>query len=292
MRTLIVTLALAGALHAGFAVAQRRPATPAEAQSYITSAFLSQADPGSMSPSVALGPELEKALGLPAGTDRVKVYQAVVPLTGDQRLEVRPATQAELADYGARRCLDRSAPHPLLTVEAGGTRLLLQYDLQALNILYVGRLGLPDPDPRPVAKAEPSLVASAPGAVRKPELINIAWTAEFAYNSTRLTAEAAAKLDNEVVPKLIDSKDIKYLNVYGHTDRIGNPNYNRRLSERRAEAVRAYLVSKGVDNDKIEVFGYGKTLPVKSCPQVKKRAELIECLAPNRRTVVEVQTTQ
>jgi outer membrane protein OmpA-like peptidoglycan-associated protein len=217
------------------------------------------------------------------------VYQAVVPLAGDLRLEVRPATPSEIADYGMRRGLDRRASHPLFTVEAGSTKLLVQYDLQALNMVFVGRLGLPDPDPRPV----PPIASAAPTPEGKgPQLINIAWTAEFGYNSTRLTPEAQAKLDNEVVPKLIASKDIKYLNVYGHTDRLGAPDYNRQLSEKRAAAVREYLVSKGVDADKIEVFGYGKTLPVKACPEAKKRSELIECLAPNRRTVVEIQTTQ
>jgi len=55
--------------------------------------------------------------------------------------------------------------------------------------------------------------------------------------------------------------------------------------------VRDYLVSKGVDPDKIEVFGYGQTLPVKSCRDEKERSALIECLAPNRRIVVEIQAT-
>jgi outer membrane protein OmpA-like peptidoglycan-associated protein len=288
MRILIVAIALAGTVHAGLVLAQRRPATEAEAQSYITSAFLSQADPGAMSPNVALGPELEQALGLQSGTDRVKVYQAVVPLTGEQRLEVRRATTAEISDYGMRRGLDRTSPHPLFTVEAGGTKLLLQYDLQALNIVYVGRLGLPDPDPRPVVQA-----AAAPAAAgKKADLINVAWTAEFPYNSARLTPDMRAKLDSEVVPKLIASKDIKYLNVYGHADRLGAPEYNRQLSEKRAEAVRAYLVSRGMDGSKIQSQGYGKTSPVKACPAQTDRKALIACLGPNRRVEIEISGTR
>jgi len=287
MRTVAITIALAGALHAGLALAQRRPATEAEALSYITSAFISQADPGAMSPGVALGPELEKALGLPPGADRLKVYQAVVPLADDPRLEVRRAAPADVAAYGPRRGLNLSSPspaspHPLFTVQTGKVKLLVQYDLKALNIVFVGQLGLPDPDPRPVvAKAEPTPSKAA--------LVNLAWTAEFHYGSAELTPEARARLDGEIVPKLIGSKDIRYLHVYGHSDRTGSPEHNRRLSERRAEAVRDYLVSKGVDADKIEVFGYGQTLPVKSCTDEKDRRALIECLAPNRRIVVEVQ---
>ena len=93
------------------------------------------------------------------------------------------------------------------------------------------------------------------------------------------------------MPKLIEAKDIRYLHVYGHSDRTGAADANRRLSEKRAENVRAYLISKGVDPDKIEVFGYGQTLPLKSCTEEQDRRALIECLAPNRRIVVEVQAT-
>ena len=284
MRTLIIAFAFVCALLTVPAFAQRRPATEAEAQSYIMSAFLSHADPGSMSPGVALGPELEMEFKLPPGTDRAEVYEAVMSLTGEQRLEVRRATPAEIADYGKRRNLDTSSPHPLFTVSDGQVTLLLQYDLQALNILFVGQLGLPDPDPAPpVAALGPGTAAPQTG------LVNVAWTAEFAFNSTKLSPDAIAKLDKEVVPKLAGSKEIRYLHLYGHSDRIGSAEYNRRLSEMRAEAVRAYLVSKGIDASKIEVFGYGKTLPVKSCTEHKERAALIECLAPNRRIVVEVQ---
>jgi len=286
MRTVVLTIALAGALHAGLSLAQRRTATEAEAMSYITSAFISQADPGVMSPAVALGPELEKALGLPSGTDRVKVYQAVVPLANDPRLEVRRAAPDDVAAYGARRGFDPASPHPLFTVQAGQVKLLVQYDLKAFNIVFVGQLGVPDPDPVVVAKAD-----SAAPAPSKPALVNLAWTAEFSYGSAELTPEARARLDSEIVPKLIASKDIRYLNVYGHSDRTGSTEYNRRLSEKRAEAVRDYLVSKGVDPDKIEVFGYGQTLPVKSCRDQQERDALIECLAPNRRIVVEIQAT-
>ena len=74
--------------------------------------------------------------------------------------------------------------------------------------------------------------------------------------------------------------------VTGHTDRIGTDAYNQKLSERRADAVRDYLVSKGVDKAKIETIGLGEKQPVVQCDQKNLKA-LIECLQPNRR--VEVQ---
>ena len=52
-----------------------------------------------------------------------------------------------------------------------------------------------------------------------------------------------------------------------------------------------YLVTQGASAEKIEVFGFGKTLPVKSCRDAKGRKALIECLAPNRRVQIEVQGT-
>ena len=148
----------------------------------------------------------------------------------------------------------------------------------------------PAPAPAPAPVATPRAAAPAP-APKKPAIINLASTELFEFNKATLTADARAKLDAEVIGKLKEFGDIRYVNVNGHADRLGTPQYNQRLSEKRAEAVRAYLVSKGADSAKVEVFGFGKTLPVKSCPDESKRAALIECLTPNRRVVVEVQGT-
>jgi len=152
----------------------------------------------------------------------------------------------------------------------------------------------PAPSPAPVARPAP---APAPAPVAKPEpkkpaVVNLSSTELFEFNKATLTDEAKKKLDSEVVAKLKDASDVRYINVNGHTDRLGSAQYNQRLSEKRADAVRAYLVSRGVDESKIETFGYGKTTPVKSCPDQKGgRTGLIECLAPNRRVVVEIQGT-
>jgi OOP family OmpA-OmpF porin len=143
---------------------------------------------------------------------------------------------------------------------------------------------VPAPPPPPVAKPQPK-----PEAPKKPAVVNLASTELFEFNKAVLTPEARSKLDNEVVAKLRDLKDVRYIIVNGHADRLGSAQYNQRLSEKRADAVRAYLVSKGVDQSKVETLGFGKTLPVKACPDQKDRKGLIECLSPNRRVVVEVQ---
>ena len=93
-----------------------------------------------------------------------------------------------------------------------------------------------------------------------------------------------------IISKLAQVQKLELVLVTGHTDPIGTQQYNQKLSERRADAVRDYLVSKGVPKDKIETLGMGKTQPLPGvvCNQ-KNMKELIACLAPNRRVEVEVK---
>src|SRR3954468_16742309 len=140
---------------------------------------------------------------------------------------------------------------------------------------------IPEIKPAPAAKPEP----------KKPAVVNFSSRELFEFNQATLTDEAKRKLDAEVVAKIKDVGEVRYINVNGHADRLGTAQYNQQLSEKRAEAVRAYLVSKGVEASKVETFGFGKTTPVKSCPDQKDRKALIECLTPNRRVEVEIQGT-
>lgn len=80
----------------------------------------------------------------------------------------------------------------------------------------------------------------------------------------------------------------------GHTDRIGSDDYNQRLSERRAAAVKTYLVEKGIEANRVYTEGKGERQPVTgtSCDNVKGRAALIDCLQPDRRVEVEVIGTK
>jgi len=140
----------------------------------------------------------------------------------------------------------------------------------------------PKPAPAPVAKPAP-----------KPAPLTIGAAELFGFNQATLTPQGRAKLNTEVVERSNrEYAEIRVMNINGHSDRLGSPQYNQQLSERRAEAVRAYLVSRGMDSSKIETFGYGKTLPVKACPDQKNRKALIECLAPNRRVEIEINGTR
>lgn len=153
----------------------------------------------------------------------------------------------------------------------------------------------PAPAPAPMPQStqdiqigQGTMAAPAP---KKPAVINLASTGFFEFNKATLTNEAKSTLDREVIGKLKELSQIRYINVGGHADRLGSAQYNQKLSERRADAVRAYLISKGADASHVETLGFGKTTPVKSCPDQKDRKALIECLAPNRRVVVEIQGT-
>lgn len=116
--------------------------------------------------------------------------------------------------------------------------------------------------------------------------ITLANDETFAFNKATLNSDARKRIDKEVLPKLDKCAKIETVLITGHTDRFGSQQYNQKLSEKRAEAVAAYLKSKGV-NAQINTLGAGKTQPVKSCSDKLPRPKLIECLAINRRVVIE-----
>jgi OOP family OmpA-OmpF porin len=150
----------------------------------------------------------------------------------------------------------------------------------------------PAPAPAPVVTPPPPPPPPAPAPPPAPTVqkITLAAKALFDFDKSVLKPEGKAAIDSEVISRLKDVSKLERVLVTGHTDRIGTQAYNQKLSERRANTVRDYLVSKGVARDKIETLGMGKTQPVPGvvCNQ-KALKELIVCLAPNRRVEVEVK---
>lgn len=144
----------------------------------------------------------------------------------------------------------------------------------------------PAPAPTPVAPKP------APVAVKKQFTLKA--DTLFAFDKATLTPagkDALDKLVGEV--KDLDPKDGSAI-IVGYTDRLGSDKYNQALSERRAEAVKAYLVSQGAPEAALKVEGRGKANPVtgNACDEIKNtkktRAKLIECLANDRRVEIEV----
>ncbi len=147
-----------------------------------------------------------------------------------------------------------------------------------------------DKDIVPADKCVVKAAAPAPAPKPTADKVKLSADALFDFDKAVLRPEGRAAIDSEIIAKLPQVQKLELVLVTGHTDRIGTQQYNQRLSERRADAVRDYLVSKGVPKDRIETLGMGKTQPVPgvSCNQ-KNMKELIACLQPNRRVEVEVK---
>lgn len=121
--------------------------------------------------------------------------------------------------------------------------------------------------------------APAPEPISQP--IRLSADALFNFDRAELTPQGREQLSG-LMGRLKSASQIENILVVGYTDRIGSDRYNMALSQRRAEAVRNYLVANGVPADEVRTEGRGKADPVVQCSN-RKRTALIACLAPNRR---------
>jgi OOP family OmpA-OmpF porin len=144
----------------------------------------------------------------------------------------------------------------------------------------------PPPPPAPPPPAPPPPPPPAPVVQR----ITLASKALFDFDMALLTPEGKAAIDSQVVGKLAQIQKLEVVLVTGHTDPLGTEQYNQKLSERRADEVRDYLVSKGVPKDRIETLGMGEKQPVAGlvCDQ-RNLKERIACYASDRRVEVQVK---
>lgn len=145
--------------------------------------------------------------------------------------------------------------------------------------------------PKPASRSRPPLRV-APAA----EKVTFSADMLFNFDKSTLKDEGKAVLD-DLVSRLA-GVNVEVILSTGYADRLGKDAYNEKLSAARAESVKTYLVSKGVDANLIQTEGRGEADPVVDCPnpsakgQVKNFRELVQCLAPNRRAVVEVVGTR
>lgn len=131
----------------------------------------------------------------------------------------------------------------------------------------------PAPVAAPVAAAAPiavAPVAAPPPPPPVPDVVVLKGV-NFANDSARLTPESMVILD-DVAQRLNKRGDIR-AEVAGHTDDRGTADYNRSLSQKRAESVRGYLVSKGVDASRLTARGYGEDSPIADNKTSQGRAE-------------------
>lgn len=116
-------------------------------------------------------------------------------------------------------------------------------------------------------------------------------TVYFDFNKSTLNAKEKAKLD-EVSRIIIESKEVESVDIVGYTDEIGKNSYNKKLSQRRAATVKSYLAAKGLKTRNVRVEGLGEANSVTHCNPKLPRKELIACLAPDRRTEIELNVTK
>ena len=153
-----------------------------------------------------------------------------------------------------------------------------------------------DPDlvPKPVAAvAPPAPPAATPAPAAPPaqptsEKVTFAADAFFDFDKSTLKPEGKAKLD-DLVSKL-GSINLEVIIAVGHTDSIGTVAYNQKLSVRRAESVKAYLVGKGVEANRIYTEGKGKSQPI--APNTINGKDNPAGRAKNRRVEIEVVGTR
>ncbi|HYR33631.1 MAG TPA: OmpA family protein [Burkholderiales bacterium] len=159
----------------------------------------------------------------------------------------------------------------------------------------------PAPKPAPVAatpppQAAPTLAPAAPPVVAAPVAAPVVASAPLPRRTVSLTLgadasfdtgkadlkpEGRAKLDGVAAKLKEPGVQMDSMTVTGHTDSVGSPASNQRLSERRAEAVKGYLVAQGIEGSKIRTVGRGQTRPVADNKTSQSRAR-------NRRVEVEI----
>ena len=153
----------------------------------------------------------------------------------------------------------------------------------------------PAPAPAPAPEAKP---APAPKPAPKPVAEKVTFNADvlFDFDKATLKPEGRGKLDD--LAGRVKDINLEVVIAIGYADRIGSSAYNQRLSVRRAEAIKSYLVSKGIEGNRVYTEGKGEANPVTGdkCKNMgrehRSNKKLVACLAPDRRTEIEVIGTK
>ncbi|MEJ6005099.1 OmpA family protein [Paucibacter sp. AS339] len=139
----------------------------------------------------------------------------------------------------------------------------------------------PAPAPAVAPPAAPKPIVVPPKPVS--EKVTFAADAFFDFDKSVLKTEAKAKLDD--LYSKTNGLNLEVIIAVGHTDSVGSDDYNQKLSVRRAEAVKAYLVSKGAEKNRVYTEGKGEKAPVADNKTAEGRAK-------NRRVEIEVVGTR
>lgn len=144
--------------------------------------------------------------------------------------------------------------------------------------------------PAAVVVPAPVPATAAVVAAPKPVAERVTLDADTLFDFDKSTLRPAGKEALDVFVGGLKDVSPEVISVIGHADRFGTESYNQHLSDQRAASVKAYLVSKGVDANRVTTAGKGESQPVTKsgdCQGVKSAA-VIACLQPDRRVDVEV----
>jgi OOP family OmpA-OmpF porin len=143
----------------------------------------------------------------------------------------------------------------------------------------------PAPVAPPAATPAPKAATPAPTPVLPPAATKVTYAADafFDFDKSVLKAEGKAKLD-DLVGK-VKGINLEVIIAVGHTDSVGSDAFNQKLSVKRSDAVKAYLVSKGIEKNRVYTEGKGEKQPVADNKTTAGRSK-------NRRVEIEVVGTR
>lgn len=152
----------------------------------------------------------------------------------------------------------------------------------------------PEQAPPPKQQAAPAPVPVAPPPPKVvQQKVDLSADTLFEFDQAALQPEGRSRLDG--LAQQLAGVQAGSVTVVGHADRIGPPDYNQKLSERRANTVKDYLASAAnIPSNRINTEAKGSAEPVTRVEDCKGKAgeEAIDCLAPDRRVHVEVTGTK
>ena len=148
-----------------------------------------------------------------------------------------------------------------------------------------GALAAPAPAPA-AAPAAPAATPAAPVAKpAAPESHKVTYAADAFFDFDKAVLKPAGKAKLDDLASKVKGINLEVIIAVGHTDSIGSDAYNQKLSVRRSEAVKAYLVSKGIEKNRVYTEGKGEKQPVADNKTAEGRAK-------NRRVEIEVVGTR
>ena len=153
----------------------------------------------------------------------------------------------------------------------------------------------PAPAPAPAPAPTPRAV-EAPKPAPKPVAEKVTFSTDVLFDFDRAVVKPEGQKKLDELQGQMRGVSVEVVIAIGHADRLGGDAYNQRLSVRRADAVKAYLTSKGVEQNRVYTEGKGEKQPVSGdkCKAMgnNRSPKLIECLQPDRRVEIEVIGTR